>query len=146
MNLTSSKSDIQINNVNLINIPSIEGNKITNNNKQQSSSPSVGKILLPAEANELPVECKDLLLRLTKYNPDERIRSIFAIQRTAMFKGFNFEQAKRKEVRNKNSKLIKCSFEFHIFFQLFFFPHHFRSIQSNLCYQQKAFTYEFNEL
>lgn len=95
MNLLPSKSKHQIDNMNLINIPSIETEIMA---KDRPEEPTVGRVLLPEEANELPVECKDLLLRLMKYDPSERIRSIFAIQRTAMFKGFDFEKAKRKEV------------------------------------------------
>lgn len=95
MKIPPARSENQISNMSLINIPSVEG---------VNSEPSAGRTLLPEEAEELPVEGRDLLLRLTKYNPEERIRSIFGIQRTAMYKGFDFDKVRRREVRQASDR------------------------------------------
>lgn len=53
---------------------------------------------MPEEADHLPHDCKDLLLRLLEFKPETRIRSIFGLQRIAMYKGFNFDDVKKRKV------------------------------------------------
>lgn len=57
-----------------------------------------GSIRLPVDCATLPADAQDLLHRLLEFNPDRRIRSIFALQRIAFFMGFNFDDAKKKKV------------------------------------------------
>lgn len=53
---------------------------------------------MPVEYSALPMDCRDLLLRLLEFSPERRIRSIFALQRIAFFMGFKFDDAKKKKV------------------------------------------------
>lgn len=57
-----------------------------------------GSIRFPIEYATLPADGQDLLHRLLEFNPDQRIRSIFSLQRIAFFMGFNFNDAKKKKV------------------------------------------------
>lgn len=81
----------EIDNIDLINIPSIS-------DPSDSSSAAKKLVILPEEADELPHDCKDLLLRLMEYKPEIRIRSIFGLQRIAMYKNFNFEDVKKRKI------------------------------------------------
>lgn len=57
-----------------------------------------GSTILPAEAATLPIDCKDLLIRLLEFKPERRIRSIFALQRIAFFMNFNFDDVRKRKV------------------------------------------------
>lgn len=58
-------------------------------------------ITLPEEAQQLPLECRDMLLRLLEYKPEARIRNIFGLQRIAMYKDFKFEDVKKRKVKTR---------------------------------------------
>lgn len=60
---------------------------------------SQGSVRLPIEYSTLPSDGQDLLLRLLEFHPERRIRSIFSLQRIAFFMGFNFDDAKKKKVK-----------------------------------------------
>lgn len=57
-----------------------------------------GSVHLPVECATLSADAQDLLQRLLEFQPDRRIRSIFALQRIPFFKGFKFDDAKKKKV------------------------------------------------
>lgn len=59
-----------------------------------------GSVRLPVEYSTLPSDGQDLLVRLLEFNPERRIRSIFALQRIAFFMGFNLDDARKKKVHN----------------------------------------------
>lgn len=64
-----------------------------------------GSIRMPVEYTTLPLDGQDLLLRLLEFKPEQRIRSIFHLQRIAFFMGFNFDHAKKKKVIQVKSLL-----------------------------------------
>lgn len=57
-----------------------------------------GCVELPAEIAAIPDDCKDLLRRLLDYDPKQRIRSMFKLQRIAFYMGYSFEDVKKKRV------------------------------------------------
>lgn len=57
-----------------------------------------GSVRLPVEYSKLPSDGRDLLVRLLEFNPERRIRSIFALQRIAFFMNFNFDDVRKKKV------------------------------------------------
>ena len=71
----------------------LEGSKV---------EPTVGLSLKPPsvllEGVPLNHQSKDLLMRLLEAKPECRLRSIFQLQRIAMFMGFSFEDVRKKKV------------------------------------------------
>lgn len=57
-----------------------------------------GCVELPAEIAAIADDGKDLLRRLLDYDPRQRIRSMFKLQRIAFYMGYSFEDVKRKKV------------------------------------------------
>lgn len=57
-----------------------------------------GYVELPEEIAAASNDCKDLLNRLLDYEPQDRIRSIFKLQRIAFYMGYNFDDVKKKKV------------------------------------------------
>lgn len=43
-------------------------------------------------------DCTDLLNRLLDYDPQNRIRSMFKLQRIAFYMGYNFDDVRKKKV------------------------------------------------
>lgn len=107
---SSSPSDVpcdEIDNIGLINIPSISQPSHSPDGATESTKKL---ILLPEEADALPLDCKDLLLRLLEFKPETRIRSIFGLQRIAMFKGFNFDDVRKRKVPALLLEKKSCNF------------------------------------
>lgn len=59
----------------------------------------VGKVLLPDGFLDVP--SKDLLLRLLQVEPKQRLRSLRTLTTISFFKGYNFEDVKKKKVQIK---------------------------------------------
>ncbi|XP_058442873.1 serine/threonine-protein kinase S6KL [Malaya genurostris] len=66
--------------------------------KVEHSSP---KNLIPEAVATLPVEVQDLLKRLLEVKPQYRLRSVLQLQRIALYKDFNWEMVRKKQVSPK---------------------------------------------
>lgn len=57
-----------------------------------------GYVELPEGISAIADDCTDLLRRLLDYDPQQRIRSMFKLQRIAFYMGYNFDDVKKKKV------------------------------------------------
>ncbi|GJQ88800.1 hypothetical protein Trydic_g14224, partial [Trypoxylus dichotomus] len=64
--------------------------------ESQENSTASQKVSLP-DGVELDLPSKDLLLRLLEIDPIRRLRSVRTLQGIAFYKGYNFEDVKRKK-------------------------------------------------
>lgn len=69
-----------------------------------------GSVQLPNEMESASNDCKDLLQRLLEYEPQDRIRSLFKLQRIAFYMGYNFDDVKKKKVNRKLKKMVVADF------------------------------------
>lgn len=76
-----------------------------------------GFVQFPKECAPLPNDCKDLLNRLLDYEPQNRIRSLFKLQRIAFYMNYNFADVKRKKVFNQ----CRSQIYFFVYLNWFFF-------------------------